>query len=151
MAALLFAHVYLAEPQLFHGRLREYWPYIVMLLAFGSVAFGEVCLRRNWRVIAEPMVRTGGFLPLLPALAAWAFSETSYPLVLFCAGLVYVFLAMTRRSFYAGMAAAVMGNGALWALLSDQGLELLRSAAVLADPTGVFRAGRRAHQSGTTR
>ena len=125
VAAVLFAHMYLAEPQLFEtGLFRRYWPYIVMLLAFGSGAFGEICTRRNWRVIAEPMLRTGGFLPLLPALAAWAFSETSYPLVLFFAGLVYVFFALTRRSFVAGVAAAVMGNGALWALLSDQGCVL---------------------------
>ena len=122
VAAVLFAHIYLAEPQLFDtGLFRRYWPYLVMLLAFGSGAFGEICTRRDWRVIAEPMLRTGGFLPLLPALAAWAFSETSYPLVLFFAGLVYVFFALTRRSLVAGIAAAVMGNGALWALLSDQG------------------------------
>ncbi len=127
VAAVLFAHIYLAEPQLFDtGLFRRYWPYLVMLLAFGSGAFGEICTRRDWRVIAEPMLRTGGFLPLLPALAAWAFSETSYPLVLFFAGLVYVFFALTRRSFVAGIAAAVMGNGALWALLSDQGF-LLRA------------------------
>ncbi|MHB0959520.1 MAG: hypothetical protein ACYC0X_28890 [Pirellulaceae bacterium] len=125
VAAVLFAHVYLAEPQLFGSELfRRYWPYIVMLLAFGSGAFGEMCTRREWRVIAEPLLRTGGFLPLIPALAAWAFSETSYPLVLFFAGLVYLFFALTRRSFVAGIAAAVMGNGALWALLTDQGFVL---------------------------
>jgi hypothetical protein len=124
IAALLFAHVYLAEHELFTGRFREYWPYIVMLLAFGSVGFGELCIRRQWNVIAEPMVRTGGFLPLLPAVAAWAFAETSYPLVLFCAGIVYVFLSITRRSFYAGVAAAVMGNGALWALLAEKGMAI---------------------------
>ena len=67
VAAVLCAHVYLAEPQLFDtGLFRRYWPYLVMLLAFGSGAFGEICTRRDWRVIAEPMLRTGGFLPLLP-------------------------------------------------------------------------------------
>ncbi|MHB8974879.1 MAG: hypothetical protein ACYC4N_31000, partial [Pirellulaceae bacterium] len=125
VAAVLCAHVYLAEPQLFDtGLFRRYWPYLVMLLAFGSGAFGEICTRRDWRVIAEPMLRTGGFLPLLPALVAWAFSDTSYPLVLFFAGLVYVFFAFTRRSIVAGIVAAVMGNGALWALLTDQGFVL---------------------------
>jgi len=121
---LLFAHVYLAQNQLFHGRFRDFWPYIIMALAFGSVAFGELCLRRNWRVIADPLLRTGGFLPLVPALTTWTFSSTSPSLVLFCGGLVYVFLAVTRRSFGAGIVAAVMGNGALWALLSEQGLHL---------------------------
>jgi len=124
VAGLLFAHVYLAQNQLFHGRFRDFWPYIIMALAFGSVAFGELCLRRNWRVIADPLLRTGGFLPLVPALTTWTFSSTSPSLVLFCGGLVYVFLAVTRRSFGAGIVAAVMGNGALWALLSEQGLHL---------------------------
>ena len=82
VTAVLCAHVYLADPQSFwrSGFFRRNWPFLVMLLAFGSVAFGEFCSRRNWRVISEPFLRTGGFLPLLPALAAWAFSQTSYPL-----------------------------------------------------------------------
>ncbi len=125
IAAILSAHIYLAEPKLFNfGIFRDYWPYIVMAIAFVSVAIGEFCRRRGWQVIAEPMQRTGGFLPVLPALTAMAFSQTNYPLVLFFAGVVYVFLSITRRSFVAGIAAAVMGNGALWALLNDTGFVL---------------------------
>ena len=126
VTAVLCAHVYLADPQIFLGSgfFRRNWPFLVMLLAFGSVAFGEFCSRRNWRVISEPFLRTGGFLPLLPALAAWSFSQTNYPLVLFFAGLIYLFMAFARRSFVSGIAAGVMGNGALWALLSDKGFVL---------------------------
>jgi len=125
IAAILCAHVYLAEPELFSfGIVREYWPYLVMGIAFASVAVGEFCHRHGWTVIAEPMQRTGGFLPVLPALTAMVFSQTNYPLVLFFAGLIYVFLSVTRRSLVAGIAAAVMGNGALWALLNDTGFVL---------------------------
>jgi hypothetical protein len=127
LAALLLAHIYLAKPELFQFGIMDYWPYIVMLISFASVAFAEFCFRRGWRVIAEPMERTGGFLPLLPALTAWAFcdpAEISYPLTLFFAGLIYVFMSVSRRSFLAGVAAAIMGNGALWALLKDEGLLL---------------------------
>lgn len=126
ITAVLCAHVFLADPQIFLGSgfVRRNWPFLVMLLAFGSVAFGEFCARKNWRVISEPFLRTGGFLPLLPALAAWSFSQTNYPLVLFFAGLIYLFMAFARRSFVSGIAAGVMGNGALWALLSDKGFVL---------------------------
>lgn len=140
MAALLFAHIYLARPDLFQFGILDYWPYIVMLIAFASVAFAEFCQRKDWTVIAEPMHRTGGFLPLLPALTAWAFfhagedafvhpkttldfaeAQNAYALALFFAGLIYVFMSISRRSFLAGMAAAVMGNGALWAWLHGSG------------------------------
>ncbi len=125
IAALLFAHIYLAKPKLFELGLLDYWPYLVMGISFASVAFAEFCFRKGWQVIAEPMQRTGGFLPLLPALTAWTFSSSSsYPLVLFFAGLIYVFMSVSRRSFVAGIAAAVMGNGALWALFREQGLQL---------------------------
>ncbi len=128
IAALLFAHIYLAKPKLFELGLMDYWPYIVMGIAFGSVAFAEFCFRKGWHVIAEPMQRTGGFLPLLPALTAWTFGgESNYPLVLFFAGLIYVFMSVSRRSFVAGMAAAVMGNGALWAMFNDTGLHIADS------------------------
>ena len=33
-------------------------------------------------------------------------------------------MSVSRRSFVAGIAAAVMGNGALWALFVEQGLQL---------------------------
>ena len=91
--------MYLAEPQWFDGELfRQYWPYMVMLCLWEcglrrSVPAPKLACDRGTHVRA-----TGGFLPLLPAVAAWAFSESSYPLVLFCAGLVYVFLAVTRRA-----------------------------------------------------
>jgi hypothetical protein len=59
-------------------------------------------------------------LPLLPALGWWALgSNTDYSLVLVVVGLLYVALSYTQRSWLAGIAAAVAGNGALWALLSE--------------------------------
>jgi hypothetical protein len=125
ISALLFAHVYLTKPELFATTLKPYWPYFVVLLAFASVAFGEFCHRRGWRVIAEPMQRTGGWLPLLPAIGTWVFaSQADYAAVLFWAGIVYALLSFWRRSFLASLAAAVAGNGALWALLYEQGYVL---------------------------
>lgn len=139
MAALLCAHIYLSNPELFQLGFMDYWPYLVMGVAFGSVAFGEFCFRNGWRVVAEPLQRTGGFLPLLPALAAWTFAgeSSSYPLTLLFGGLVYVFVSISRRSFLAGAAAAMMGNGALWALLVEHGLVLTQQPQLWMIPPAV--------------
>lgn len=132
IGALLFAHLYLSHPQLF-GRLQPYWPYIVMGIAFAGVGVGELFQRSDVRVMAEPLQRTGGFLPLLPALGWWLNRELGidtaghYSLLLFFVGLLYVALSMLRRSYISGVAAALAGNAALWALLADyEPLSLLK-------------------------
>jgi hypothetical protein len=125
VGALLFAHIYLTNPSLFSGRIRAYWPYIVMAIAFAGVGVGELFQRRGLRVLAEPLQRTGGFLPLLPALGWWLNQRLEidaaghYSLLLFFAGLFYAALSMLRRSYISGVAAAVAGNAALWAVLAD--------------------------------
>ncbi|MDP6442315.1 MAG: hypothetical protein QGG36_02910 [Pirellulaceae bacterium] len=124
VGALLFAHIYLSEPQLF-GRFQPYWPFIVMGIAFGAVGVGELLNRSGHRVLSEPLQRVGGFLPLLPALGWWLNPQLGiaaaghYSALMFFAGLTYVILSMVRRSFWSGVAAAVAGNAALWASLAD--------------------------------
>lgn len=121
-AALLFAHIFLARPQWFSEELRQYWPYIVIGIAFAGAGVGELLQRAGVRVLADPLQRTGGFLPLLPAIGMWIVASNSdYSMLLFSAGLVYVFLTISRQSPVSAIAAAVAGNGALWALLSEQG------------------------------
>ncbi len=132
VGALLFAHVYLSNPQIF-GAWRAYWPYIVMGICFLGVGVGEFFQRKSVRVLAEPLQCTGGFLPLLPAVGWWL-NETvgietacDYSLLLFSIGIVYVLLAMLRRSLISALAATVAGNAALWSLLSNyQNLSLLQ-------------------------
>ncbi|MBC8354714.1 MAG: hypothetical protein H8E66_22265 [Planctomycetes bacterium] len=129
VGALLFAHIYLSNPQIF-GAFAAYWPYIVMGIAFAGVGVGEIFQRSNLpnggsRVLAEPLQRTGGFLPLLPALGWWLNQRLEieaaghYSLLLFFAGLFYLALSMLRRSYISGVAAAIAGNAALWALMAD--------------------------------
>jgi hypothetical protein len=56
----------------------------------------------------------------------WVVSaEADYALVLLVAGILYLALSYTRKSWAAMVAAAVAGNGALWALLSDKDLAFL--------------------------
>ena len=120
VAVLLFAHIYLARHVWFHGLLRPWWPYILMGIAYGGVGAGEILRRRNLRIFAEPMARSGTFLPLLPAIAMWFVPhDGTNSLVLLVAGLMYAAVSFMRKSLLAGIAAGVAGNGALWAMLAD--------------------------------
>lgn len=123
--ALLFLQVYLAKPEWFHGRIRPYWPLIVMAIAFFGVGAGEILRRSKIRVLAKPLEQTGTFLPLLPALGfSLLASRTDYSTVLFVVGLLYVLLSMLRHQLWQGIAAAVAGNAGLWALWHEQGTGL---------------------------
>jgi len=98
----------------------------MMAIAFAGVAVGELCQRSGLRVLSEPLVRTGAFLPLLPALGCWVVvaEGTDYSALLFIVGILYVLLSILRRSAASAFAAVIAGNGALWALLHDNGFSL---------------------------
>jgi hypothetical protein len=69
-------------------------------------------------VLAQPLERTGVFLPLLPVLGFWlASSEVDFSLLLFVIGGLYGLMAVLRRSFVFGVMAAVAGNAGLWYIL----------------------------------
>jgi hypothetical protein len=115
MLALLFLHVRLTMPWLFTGFIERYWPLVVMLIAYFGVTTSEALRRRRLLVLAQPLERTGAFLPLLPVLGFWlASSEVDFSLVLFAVGGLYGLLSILRRSFGFGLLAAVAGNAGLW-------------------------------------
>ncbi|HZN35775.1 MAG TPA: hypothetical protein VFB80_18225, partial [Pirellulaceae bacterium] len=121
VGALLFAHLYVCKPLWFDTVLRPYWPFIVMGLAFSGVGAAELFHRWKVRVLAEPLERTGALLPLLPVIGWWvAGSQVDYALLLLVAGILYLALSFTRKSWAAMVAAAVAGNGALWSLFSEK-------------------------------
>ncbi|HZJ16228.1 MAG TPA: hypothetical protein VFD27_14330 [Chthoniobacteraceae bacterium] len=116
--ALIFVHIRLTAPWLFHHRLRKYWPLLVMMIAFAGAGMSELFRRRRQFVLSEPLERTGAFLPLLPVLGFWAFSSNvHYSGLMFVVGTLYGTLAIMRRSFAYGVLAAIAGNGSLWYLL----------------------------------
>ena len=115
MLALLFLHIRLTMPWLFTGFIERYWPLVVMLIAYFGVVTSEALRRRKLLVLAQPLARTGAFLPLLPVLGFWlASSEVDFSLVLFAVGGLYGLLSILRRSFAFGLLAAVAGNAGLW-------------------------------------
>ena len=124
--ALLFAHLYLCKP-LWFGLLRPYWPYVVMAIAYVGVGASELFSRLRIHVLAEPLRNTGALLPLLPAIAMWLvaplhapqWAAQDYALVLLLAGLMYLAVSMTQRSWLFGAAAGIAGNGSLWAIFTE--------------------------------
>ena len=115
MLALFFLHIRLTMPWLFTGFIERYWPLAVMVIAYFGVVTSEALRRRDLLVLAQPLERTGVFLPLLPVLGFWlASSEVDFSLLLFVIGGLYGLLAILRRSFVFGVLAAVAGNGGLW-------------------------------------
>ncbi len=126
MLTLLFLHVRLTMPWLFTGFIERYWPFVVMSIAFFGVLASEALRRARVLAVAQPLERTGAFLPLLPVLGFWiASSEVDFSMLLFIVGGLYGLLSILRRSFGFGMLAAVAGNGGLWYMFqrtADYGL-----------------------------
>lgn len=120
--ALLFLHIRVTMPWIFTGRFQQFWPLIVMAIAFLGVGLGEWFARRRQNVLAQPLERTGILLPLLPVLGFWFFpSGTNYSLVLLVVGSLYATLSVTRKSFGFGVLAALAANGGLWHYLHHVG------------------------------
>jgi hypothetical protein len=119
--ALLFVHIRLTLPWLFSGFFQQFWPLVVVAIAFLGVGVAELCRRRKQFVLAEPLENTGSLLPVLPVLGYWAGdSQVHYSLLLVCVGVLYAGLSIARRSFGFGILAALAANGGLWYFLQRQ-------------------------------
>ena len=121
LLALAFLHIRLTMPWLFTGFFTRYWPFVVMALAFVGVGLGEVFRRRGLRVLGEPLLNTGFFLPLFPVIGFWlAASQVNYSGLLLLVGALYAIVAALRSSFGISLLACLAANGALWYFLSRQ-------------------------------
>jgi len=118
---LTLMHVRVTMPWLFGGTFTRYWPLLVMGIAFAGVGLSELFRRQGKVVLAEPLERTGIFLPLLPVIGFWASgSQISYSMLLLLVGLFYGWLSVIRRSFRFGLLAALAGNCGLWHFLHGE-------------------------------
>jgi hypothetical protein len=105
-------------PWLFQGIFMAWWPLVVMAIAFLGVGLAEWFNRRQQKILAEPLERTGILLPHLPVLAFRFVKpdnyQMDYSLVLLVVGGMYAALAVTRKSMGFGLLAALAANGGLW-------------------------------------
>ena len=147
LAALLFLHIRVTMPWLFHGWFLRFWPLVVMAIAFVGVGFGELFQRRRQRVLSEPL-RQHGRTAAAAARARFlghVESEVHYSLLLLSIGVLYAALSVLAAVVLYGVLAALAANGSLWYLLAQaRRPELLRASATVADSAGAVRAGRRA-------
>jgi hypothetical protein len=121
LLALTFLHIRVTMPWLFRGWFLQFWPLVVMAIAFVGVGFGEFFQRRRQHVLAGPLTTTGALLPLLPALGFWVTSsEVHYSLVLLAVGVLYAAVSALRQSFWFAVLAALAANGSLWYLLHER-------------------------------
>ncbi len=140
---LLFLHVRVTMPWLFTGFFARFWPFIVMLIAFGGVGLSEWFARRKRTVLSEPLGNTGVFLPLLPVIGYWSASQSGQYALLLCAvGAVYdaradAQVGPVRRRRGAGVQRRVVDHARL-----GRGARPVEPPAVLAHPAGGVRAGR---------
>jgi hypothetical protein len=118
MLALLFLHIRLTMPWLFTGFIERYWPLVVMVIAYFGVVTSEALRRRQLLVLAQPLERTGVFLPLLPVLGFWLARRKSTSR---CCCLSLVACMDCCQSCGARLClellAAVAGNAGLWYVL----------------------------------
>jgi hypothetical protein len=121
LLALLFVHIRVTMPWLFSGFFMQFWPLIVIALAYLGVGAAELFRRRQHHVLAMPLENTGVLLPVLPVLGYWvADSRIDYSLLLLAIGVLYGGLSIARRSFGFGLLAVLAVNGGLWYFLARQ-------------------------------
>lgn len=139
LLGLLFLHTRMTMPWLFRGWFLQFWPIVVMAIAFLGIGIAEWCRRRRQPVLSEPLENTGALLPMLPVLGYWILpSQINYSLVLLSVGALYSIVSILRRSFLFGMLATLAANGSLWYLLhSFDGLGLLQHPQLWLIPPAV--------------
>ncbi|MBK8271287.1 MAG: hypothetical protein IPK83_24395, partial [Planctomycetes bacterium] len=115
-------------PWLFSGTITQYWPLLVMGLAFASMGIGELCERRGLSVLSRPLGHTGSFLPVLAMLDVFiSASVVDFSIVLLTAGAFYAVSAALRKSVFFAMLASAAFTGSLWYFLHHMpGLDITR-------------------------
>jgi hypothetical protein len=163
LLALLFAHIKLTIP----FAVGPYWTFILMGVAFAGVGLSELFKRRGVPVLAEPLQRTGIFLPVFPLLALWlrpaaegllpvahqivpgaepfllSFTKIPqqwglYAWLWVLAALLYSLVALSRQSFRFAVVAALAGNFALWSLWQHTGMSFLVHPQLWLIPLGLI-------------
>lgn len=135
----LLLHLRFAAPWLFGARFARYWPIAIIALAFVGTGIAEVLRRRGHRVLAEPLARTGVFLPVMPLVGMWVIdSQVSFPVLLLSIAALYGLLAAARRSLAFGVLSGLAANAALWMHLRlHEGLGLLEHPQLWIAPGAV--------------
>jgi hypothetical protein len=167
LICLLLVHLRLNIPDINLGAYSRYWPFIIMGVAFAGVGLSELAQRRGLRVLADPLQRTALFLPLLPILAFLVkplghirvqaenavggiqpfvrYLERMpddyrwHASLWFMMGLLYMTVALTRRSSNIVLVAVLVANFGLWVIFGHHdGLGFLLHPQLWLIPIGLI-------------
>jgi hypothetical protein len=130
LLVLFLVHLRLNLPFIVPAYLWRCWVFGIMAVAFVGVGLSEICKRRGLRVLADPFQRTAMLLPVLPLAAFmllplgrqhgdidWMSDDYRWHAsIWFMMGVLYLIVALTRRSSHLALAAAVLANFGLWVL-----------------------------------
>jgi hypothetical protein len=130
---LMLVHLRLTAPELFSGWVARYWTLVVMLLGFAGMAAGEYLERKGRWILAEPLLRTGLVLPIVPLVAYWiklplapagAFPQDlgQYAVLWVLVALLLGVAASLRRSHPLGFLSALALNFGVWSILAHGGV-----------------------------
>jgi hypothetical protein len=115
LLVLFVMHMRLTMPWLFDGWVQAIWPLLIIGLAFVGLGVSDWSKRTKFRVLSEPLERSGMVLPILPLLTYWLVpSQVDYGVSLLCASIAYASFGYLRKSMLYWVASVVTGNGALW-------------------------------------
>jgi hypothetical protein len=145
LLALLLFHLRLNVPRV--PPLGEFWVFAIVAVAFLGVGLSELCQRAGLHVLADPLQRTAMFLPVLPlaafllqplqglreganaafaGLQPWTYFLDHLPgdyrwhaAIWFLMGMLYLVVALTRRSSNLALTAAAIANFGIWVLLGN--------------------------------
>ncbi|WP_146519549.1 DUF2339 domain-containing protein [Stieleria varia] len=137
---LTWFHLFLCKSPLADLGLRAYWPYIVMALAFGSVAITQWAKARGDDLMSDTLRQTSLYLPLVPVLGfwlslsvfdvgnadeatqnAWSYvqGKVSYQSLLLIGTIYYGVVSFLWKNGFSRVATVILGNAALWILLTQ--------------------------------
>lgn len=142
MALLLAAHLWTTRPELF-GSLYDWWPFILMGIAFIGAIASEALRRSKISVLSEPIYNTSFLLPAVPLLGLVLFQGdghglfSDYKLLFLIAALINVLLAFFRRSFLHALLAALAGNASLWMMFVGFDFMLLEHVQIWLIPPAI--------------
>ena len=142
MALLLAAHLWTTRPLMF-GSLSEWWPFILMGIAFVGAITSEVLRKSKIPVLSEPIYNTSFLLPAVPLLGLVLFQGddqglfSDYKLLFLGAALMNVMLAFFRRSFLHALLAALAGNASLWMMFVGLDFMLLEHIQIWLIPPAI--------------
>lgn len=131
LGAITWVHVVLCRNWTL-VELRDYWPYIVMALAFVSVGVTQWARQRKDEVMSQTLSHTALYLPLIPVIGFWmsgwfddfswqfAGGRARYDLLLAIGSVYYIAVSALWKGVMPRIAAIVLGNGAWWVVLAQQ-------------------------------